>query len=105
MGGALNFGVNMSLNHNGSERSRVLHELVLGIHRRNGGTEHEMDPGAPLIGGALGLNSLDLAEVVVVIERRFGLVLFGQGRHPENWQDVLDIIDGIDPEVRKGGEL
>ncbi len=68
--------------------SREIEVLVLGVHRRNGGKLVELDWQWRLLDPALGIDSLDLAEIVATIERRFQVSLFDLPKPPRTWADV-----------------
>ena len=71
----------------------VLEQLVLKVHRRNGGTRIALDFETELLGPELGLDSLDLAEVMVEVERRYGVSPFEQTKPPRVWKDVVDLLE------------
>lgn len=68
-------------------------ELVLGIHRRNGGQLPSLDFSLPLLDRSLGLDSLDLAEIMAAVEKEFGQSPFDSGEPPRTWGDVVDLLD------------
>lgn len=68
-------------------------QLVLSIHQRNGGSSIELDLNQPLLSPRLTLDSLDLAEVMVAIEREMGVSPFDSSIAPKTWQDVIDFVD------------
>jgi acyl carrier protein len=77
--------------------SAQIENIVLGIHRRNRGSLSKLDFNLPLLAPVLGLDSLDLAEIVVAIERRFGVSPLESPQPPRTWlelqrqlQDALD---------------
>jgi len=65
-----------------------IENLVLGIHRRNRGSLTKLDFNLPLLAPVLGLDSLDLAEIVVEIERRFGVSPLESLRPPRTWLEL-----------------
>lgn len=69
--------------------SRLEH-LVLAVHRRNGGTLENIEPDFRLLDPKLGIDSLDLAEIMVAIEREYGASPFDAPRLPRTWGDVSD---------------
>ena len=71
-----------------------LQEVVLGIHRRNGGAEVSLPLGDELMGGRLGLDSLDVAEVMVEVERVHKVSPFEFSPRPRTWGDVLRCLEG-----------
>ena len=69
-----------------------IESLVLALHRRNGGKLAQLDWDWRLLEPALGIDSLDLAEIVVALERRFRVSLFDLPSPPRTWNDVLRAI-------------
>jgi hypothetical protein len=65
---------------------------VLSVHRRNGGELKELDSRWRLLEPALRIDSLDLAEIMVGIEREFGVSPFDAPRPPKTWGEVIKII-------------
>lgn len=51
----------------------------------------EIDDGAPLFGEGLGLDSIDVLEVVASLEKEFGVAI----RSQEEGERVLTSVDGI----------
>ena len=68
--------------------SAQIEALVLAVHRRNGGQLPQLDWNWRLLEPALGIDSLDLAEIVVGIEKRFRVSLFDLPSPPRTWHDV-----------------
>jgi acyl carrier protein len=66
--------------------------LVLAVHRRNGGRLLELDLQLRLLDPALGLDSLDLAEIMAGVERRFGVSVFDGETVPVIWADVVRAV-------------
>lgn len=69
-----------------------LERLVLTVHRRNGGTRTSLDFDTELLGPEFGLDSLDLAEIMAEVERRFGVSPFEAAEPPRVWQDVIKLV-------------
>lgn len=67
--------------------------LVLTVHRRNGGQLTELDPTLRLLDPVLRLDSLDLAEIMVAIERETGLSPFESPNPPQTWDDLLRAVE------------
>ncbi len=61
---------------------------MLAVHRRNGGQPQRLDFEARLLAPELRLDSLDLAELMVAIEREFGVSPFDAPQVPRTWNDV-----------------
>jgi Phosphopantetheine attachment site len=68
--------------------SSEVEALVLAVHRRNGGKLARLDWRWRLLEPALGIDSLDLAEIVVAIEKQFRVSLFDLPTPPRTWEDV-----------------
>ena len=65
--------------------------LVIGVHRRNGGTLKELNLSLRLMDPGLGIDSLDLAEIVASLEREFGIALFDR-TIPQTWGGVVRVL-------------
>lgn len=70
-----------------------LETLVLVVHRRNGGTLTRLDPVCRLLDPVLGLDSLDLAEIMASVEKEFGVSPF-ERTAPRTWADVASALTG-----------
>ncbi|MCZ7637751.1 MAG: acyl carrier protein [Verrucomicrobia bacterium] len=68
-----------------SEYAPRLAALVLAVHRRNGGQLEQLDFGSRLQAPELRLDSLDLAELMVAVEREFGVAPFDAPEIPRTW--------------------
>jgi hypothetical protein len=75
-----------------STPSSQLEELVLSVHRRNGGTLLALDWSWRLLEAELGLDSLDLAEIVAAIEKHHHVFLFDAEIPPRTWGDVRNAV-------------
>lgn len=71
-----------------SDIAERLEALVLAVHRRNGGQLQRLDFGARLLAPELRLDSLDLAELMVAIEREFSVSPFDAPQVPRTWNDI-----------------
>lgn len=69
-----------------------LEQMVLAIHRRNGGALTVLEPETRLLDPKLGIDSLDLAEIMVFVEREFGASPFNSPVPPRTWADVVRSI-------------
>jgi len=76
-----------------SARQR-LHDIVLTVHRRNGGKLRKLDFNLPLLDPKLLLDSLDLAEIMVAVEKEFGVSPFDGRKPPRTWADVWKEVRG-----------
>jgi acyl carrier protein len=76
----------------GPDLSAHIENIVLGIHRRNRGSLTKLDFNLPLLAPVLGLDSLDLAEIVVEIERRFGVFPLESPRPPRTWHELQRLL-------------
>ncbi|MHB8524395.1 MAG: phosphopantetheine-binding protein [Limisphaerales bacterium] len=63
--------------------------MVLRVHRRNGGRLAHLNSALRLLDPTLGLDSLDLAEIMVAIEKEFGVSPFDSPSPPRTWADVV----------------
>lgn len=77
-----------------SDAASQIEEIVLGVHRRNGGARMRLDFGLRLLDPSLSLDSLDLAEISVSIERRFHCAPFDATVPPRTWVDLLRQVEG-----------
>jgi acyl carrier protein len=73
--------------------AKRLEELVLAIHRRNGGDLQTLDFSLPLLHPSLRLDSLDLAEIMAAIEQEFGGSPFDAAVPPRTWQQVCHFFE------------
>jgi acyl carrier protein len=72
---------------------RSLQELILAIHRRNGGELKHVDFSLRLLHPDLRLDSLDLAEIMAAIEKQFGKSPFEAAEAPKTWQDIVLFLE------------
>ena len=71
-------------------------ELVLNVHRRNGGTLDRVEPAWRLLEPALRIDSLDLAEIMVAVERESGCSPFDAPKPPRTWEELAMVVaDGM----------
>lgn len=75
-----------------SDPHAFVQEALFAIHRRNGGTLVELNWHWRLLEPELGLDSLDLAEIVIAVERQYGIRLFDAPDPPQTWGDVVDVL-------------
>ena len=71
---------------------RQIEQMVLTVHRRNGGTLAALDGQWRLLDKRLALDSLDLAEIMVAIERQFGVSPFEAPQPPRTWKEVIAAV-------------
>jgi acyl carrier protein len=69
-----------------------IEKTVLNIHRRNGGTLQNLDLNLRLLDPVLMLDSLDLAEIMVDIEKRFHCSPFDASTPPRTWANIIDLL-------------
>jgi acyl carrier protein len=69
-----------------------LEEMVLRIHRRNGGNLSVLDFSMRLLDPSLRLDSLDLAEIMVAVENDFGISPFDSPVPPKTWNCLLALV-------------
>ncbi|MCC6748535.1 MAG: acyl carrier protein [Deltaproteobacteria bacterium] len=53
--------------------TRELKELIVRTLKLEGVTPDQIEDGAPLFGGGLGLDSIDVLELTVAVEKRYGV--------------------------------
>jgi len=70
--------------------AEALRAMVLGVHRRNGGGLQTFDLDLPLLHPSLGIDSMDLAEIMVEYEQASGISPFDAPAPPRRWADLLD---------------
>lgn len=75
------------------EHSERLTQLVLTVHRRNGGGLNTLDLDLRLQAPELVLDSMDLAEIMVAVEREFGVEPFDVPTPPRTWRELLALIE------------
>jgi len=71
-----------------------LERMVLAVHRRNGGTLENVDARLRLLDPKLKIDSLDLAEIMVAIEREYGASPFDAAPPPRTWGDMSEWVVG-----------
>ena len=69
-----------------------IEKIVLNIHRRNGGTLQKLDLNLRLLDPVLMLDSLDLAEIMVEIEKRHHCSPFDTPTPPRTWADIINLL-------------
>lgn len=72
-----------------TETHKEVEAMVLVVHRRNGGARQSLDFSMRLLDPELRLDSLDLAEIMAVVERRFGRTPFDGAVPPSTWGEVV----------------
>ena len=73
-------------------RARI-ESLVVSVNHRNGGTLAQLDFSLRLLDPAVGLDSLDLAEVMVDLERQMGRSPFDSPRPPRTWDELAVVLE------------
>jgi acyl carrier protein len=76
-----------------SSTHHYLQNVVLTVHRRNGGQLSDLDFSLPLLDQSLVLDSLDLAEIMAAIEHKFGKSPFDAPTPPRTWCDIAVFLD------------
>ena len=54
----------------------------------------ELDLDLPLLAPELGIDSMDLAEIMVAVEREFGVDPFGGETPPRTWREAGETVSG-----------
>ena len=67
--------------------------LVVALNRRNGGDLSGLDFSFRLLDARIGLDSLDLAEVLVDLEREYGQTPFDRPKPPRTWDELAQILE------------
>ena len=75
------------------KRASTIESLVLAVHRRNGGSMEALDPSLRLLDPVLGIDSLDLAEIMAEIEKKWGVSPFNSSVPPVCWADVAALLE------------
>ena len=76
-----------------SDAARAIESIVLDVHRRNGGAASRLDFGLRLLDPSLGLDSLDLAEIVAALEKQFHFSPFDAPGPPRTWGELLTQLE------------
>ncbi len=71
---------------------RQIESCVREIQRRNGNSRVRLRPAMRLQDPQLGLDSLDIAEVFVWIEKTYGVASGDAKGFPHTWRDVISAI-------------
>ena len=66
-------------------------EAILAVYRDTARPPRDT-PGSALLGGDLGLDSLDLAQAIVLLERSLGIDPFRSASTPRTVRTVADLI-------------
>jgi hypothetical protein len=69
-----------------------LEKIVLTVHRRNGGLLTKLEPHWRLLEPELLLDSMDLAEIMVAIEKMSGIAPFEAPQPPRTWEDIWRLL-------------
>ena len=77
---------------NSSEVLSGVEAMVMEVHRRNGGSLEALDTSLRLMDPALRLDSLDLAEIMALVEREYGASPFNSTPPPSTWADVVRAV-------------
>ena len=76
--------------------AKGIEDLVLSIHRRNGGTMASLDWNLALMAPELDIDSMDLAEIIAHLEKGFRFNPFDAPEPPRTWADMRDLLLGSD---------
>jgi hypothetical protein len=76
---------------NSSDLTEKVSRIVLGIHLRHGGSLTALNLQWALLQPELGLDSLDLAEIMATVEAEFKVSPFESGT-PKSWGDVVSLL-------------
>ncbi len=75
--------------------ARRIESIVLNVHRRNGGTLAKLDFNLRLLDSSLLLDSLDLAEIIVSIEKEFHYSPFEAPQPPRTWSELGQQVEAL----------
>ena len=78
--------------------TKRIESTVLSVHHRNGGTLAKLDFNLRLLDAALLLDSLDLAEIIVSIEREFHYSPFEAPQPPRTWSELAAQVEALKKE-------
>jgi acyl carrier protein len=81
--------------------SQQIEQLVLAVHRRNGGRLAKLDFSARLLDPVLRLDSLDLAEIMASVQKELGVSPFESNTPPRTWADVLAAVQRGETNIRR----
>ena len=79
-----------------SPAERELAELIVSALNLEGVAPAEIDPQAPLFKTGLGLDSIDALEIVLELQRSFGIVVSDEQMGQRVLRSVRTIVDFID---------
>ena len=85
-----------------STRDRIKKIIVQDLHRDEYVPEQIPDD-APLFGSGLGLDSVDALELVVAMEREFGIKIQSQEVGKEAFGSVATLVAFVDGRLAAGG--
>jgi acyl carrier protein len=79
------------------DAENYLKDMIVAIRRRavesDAEADFEFDRALALGDESIGLDSMDLAEVVARIQKDYGITLFEDGYEVRTWGDVIDVLD------------
>jgi acyl carrier protein len=76
-------------------------KLLIETLRLEGLTPETISDDEPLIGGRLGLDSIDALEIIVALEKRLGLTLRAQEIGPEAYRSVAAMFGLVEARLRE----
>ncbi len=80
------------------DAENYLKDMIVAIRRRvvesDAEADFEFDRSLALGDESIGLDSMDLAEVVARIQKDYGITLFEDGYDVRTWGDVIDVLAG-----------
>jgi acyl carrier protein len=79
------------------EVRRQIETLVLSLVHRNGGTLGTLDFSLRLLDPSLGIDSLDLAEILVQLEKQHGRSPFDAAVPPRTWEQLAQVLETSKP--------
>ncbi len=85
------------------EIKQKLKEMIIKDLKLPGVTPDQVDDDAPLFGDGLGLDSLDAVELVVLIQKRFGVQIADMDEGKEAFQSINALASFIKDRQQKSG--
>ena len=76
-------------------------QLLIETLRLEGLTPETISDDEPLIGGRLGLDSIDALEIIVALEKRLGITMRAQEIDPEAYRSVVAMYRHVESRLRE----
>ena len=79
----------------------ILKEQIIEVLNLEDMSPSDIDAGAPLFGDGLGLDSIDALELIVLMEREYGIKLMNPAEGKEIFKSVASIADYVSKNRKK----